>query len=63
VVRAAIGKPAGRLAPHLVANTELGGFRCALAELAPAADTVELPAELAAALGVHAGGAVRVIPL
>lgn len=63
VVQAVIGQPSGRLASHLVANTELGGFRCGLAELAPSADAVELPAGLAAALGVKAGGAVRVVPL
>lgn len=63
IVPAAIGQPAGRLASHLVANTGLGDFRCALAELAPTADAVELPAELAAALGVKAGDAVRVVPL
>jgi arginine N-succinyltransferase len=63
LVKAALGQPAGRLGSHLVANTELGGFRCALAELAPGAEAVELPAELAAALNIKAGEAVRVVPL
>ena len=48
---------------HLVSNTELAGFRCALAELTPGQDSVELDAELAAALNVKAGASVRVAAL
>jgi len=48
---------------HLVSNTELAGFRCALAELTPDQDSVELDAELAAALDVKAGSSVRVAAL
>jgi len=57
-----IGKSSGG-ATHLVSNTDLTGFRCALAELKPAADSVELSAELAAALNLQAGAAVRVAAL
>lgn len=48
---------------HLVSNTELAGFRCALAELTPGPDSVELDAELAAALDVRAGASVRIAAL
>jgi arginine N-succinyltransferase len=48
---------------HLVSNTELGGFRCTLAELTPGTDSVELDAALAAALNVKAGASVRVAAL
>ena len=44
---------------HLVANLRLHGFRCALAQLQPAADHVVLPAVLAEALGVVDGDQVR----
>ena len=50
-------------ATHLVSNTQLAGFRCALAELHPGADSVEIDAELAAALGVRSGDAVRIAAL
>jgi arginine N-succinyltransferase len=59
---AAIGEAAGG-STHLVSNTELGGFRCALAELAPEGDHVSLPPALAAALRVKAGDPVRAVQL
>jgi arginine N-succinyltransferase len=61
VLSAGIGQAAGAL--HLVSNLKLGDFRCGLAELTPAAERVELPAELAAALGIAAGDPVRLAPL
>ena len=48
---------------HLVSNTRLGGFRCALAELAPDGGQVSLPAALAEVLQVQAGEPVRVVRL
>ncbi len=57
-----IGTPQGGNT-HLVSNTELGGFRCALAELSPEADSVVLEARLAAALNLKAGDPVRVAAL
>ena len=50
-------------APCLVANTALGGFRCTHALLEAEDGRVTLPADLAAALGVQAGGEVLVCPL
>ena len=55
-----VGKGGGT---HLVSNTELAGFRCALAELSPHSDSVELDADLAAAIGVEAGAPVRIAAL
>jgi arginine N-succinyltransferase len=49
--------------PHLVANTRLGDFRCALADLTPGDASVELTLDCAAALGVGDGEAVRVAAL
>jgi arginine N-succinyltransferase len=57
-----IGAAAGS-GTHLVSNTELGGFRCALAEVTPDADSVKLDAALAQALNVQAGSCVRVTAL
>lgn len=54
-----IGRPQGG-APCLVANSLLGGFRCAYAELEPDDGQVTLDAALAAELGVQAGERVRV---
>jgi len=59
-VKIGAGKGGGT---HLVSNTELAGFRCALAELTPGQDSVELDSELAAALNVKAGASVRVAAL
>jgi arginine N-succinyltransferase len=50
-------------APHLVANTEVQGYRCALIETSPGEEQVTLTAEQAAALGVGAGDRVRLSPL
>jgi arginine N-succinyltransferase len=61
VLNAAIGPGGGGL--HLVSNLRLGGFRCGLAEISPGAGAVDLPADLAAALGVVAGDPVRAAPL
>lgn len=49
--------------PHLIANERLGDFRCALADLAPAADAVEVSAELAHCLGLRDGERARVVAL
>lgn len=49
--------------PHLVANTRLEGFRCALAELNPADTAAPLPPELLAALEVKSGDTVRITPV
>src|SRR5581483_9284399 len=59
---ARIGTPQGG-STHLVSNTELEGFRCALAELSPATDSVVLEAGLAAALNLESGDPVRVAAL
>ena len=48
---------------HLVSNTSLGDFRCALAELAPDGGQVGLQPELAEVLLVQAGEPVRVVKL
>ncbi len=57
-----IGQPQGG-APCLVANTALGDFRCAYAELEPDDGSVTLGADLAQCLGVNAGDRVRVSQL
>ncbi|MBI2384353.1 MAG: arginine N-succinyltransferase [Gammaproteobacteria bacterium] len=62
VVEAHLGQ-ARRGTPHLVANTRLREFRCGLADLAPTASAVDLPAQLAQALEVKAGDPVRVVAL
>jgi arginine N-succinyltransferase len=65
LVKVAAGPAAdapGRL-PHLVANTQLAGFRCVLAELGPAETTARLPEEALRALQVKAGDIVRVTPV
>ena len=48
---------------HLVANTQLGGYRCALANLGPSDTAATLPAEVTKALQVKAGDSVRVSPI
>ncbi len=48
---------------HLIANTKLGDFRCAIAELASYAGNVTLPVGVAAALDLKAGDTVRVSAL
>lgn len=50
-------------APHLIANTRLGEFRCAFAELAPEENRVAVPAELADALLLAEGESARVAAL
>lgn len=62
VLPARIGAPTPG-ARHLIANTELQGFRCALAELSPEAEHVTLSPELAAGLMVEEGSPVRLSPL
>jgi len=54
-----VGKPAAG-APCLIANTELGNYRCAYAEYAIKNGHITLPAELARALEVDGGDEVRV---
>lgn len=48
---------------HLLSNTALHGFRCGLAELKPAADSLTISAEQAQALGVAEGEPLRIVPL
>lgn len=48
---------------HLVSNTSLDDYRCALAQLTPGAEGAEITAELAAALGVMGGDTLRVVAL
>ena len=48
---------------HLIANDRLHGFRCALAQLTPSENSVNISAELAQALGVQAGEPLRVVAL
>lgn len=48
---------------HLIANDKLHGYRCALSALTPNADSVDVTAALAQALGVQAGETVRVVAL
>ena len=62
VLPARIGAPTPG-ARHLIANTELQGFRCAPAELSPEAEHVTLSPELAAGLMVEEGSPVRLSPL
>lgn len=50
-------------ATHLVANTSLRDFRCTLAPLTPAADSVPVSDELAAALRLRAGELLRTVAL
>lgn len=50
-------------APHLVCNTRLEGFRCAVAMLAPARDHVALDRTTSAALNMSPGESVRVAAL
>jgi arginine N-succinyltransferase len=62
VVTVFVGKPQPG-APCLIANTELGNFRCAYSECAIKAGHITLPAELARALEVEGGDEVRVSSL
>lgn len=62
VLPARIGSPKPG-ARHLVANTALQDFRCALAELSPDAEHVTVSSELAAGLQVVDGEPVRISPL
>ncbi|MDR3415482.1 MAG: arginine N-succinyltransferase [Nevskia sp.] len=62
LLTAAIGE-SGAGTSHLVANTRLAGFRCAMAALAPDGSQVVLSRELADALEVEAGESVRLVPL
>ncbi len=48
---------------HLIANEGLADFRCALAELSPAADGVAVPVALAKQLGLREGDAARIVAL
>ncbi|MBL6751447.1 MAG: arginine N-succinyltransferase [Nevskia sp.] len=61
LVTAAIGAAGGT--PHLVANTGLADFRCALANLSPERASVAVDAALAQALGVAAGDPLRIVAL
>lgn len=60
LVDAQIGEGAGG-SWHLIANTRLADFRCALVQLPPAATAAELAPEMARALGVQAGESVRIV--
>lgn len=62
LVPAAAGRAANGI-PHLVANTHLEGFRCALADLNPAEPVAPLAPEVLAALEVRGGETVRVTPV
>lgn len=62
IVHAASGA-ATDTAPHLVANTALGDFRCILAELDPAADSAQLSSAQLDALQLRPGDPVRITPL
>jgi arginine N-succinyltransferase len=59
-VRVEVGQ-AERGAPHLVSNTQLGDFRCTVADVDPAGGSVMLTPELAKALQVKNGDQVRVV--
>jgi arginine N-succinyltransferase len=48
---------------HLIANEGLGEFRCALAELSPAAGSVVIDAAVAQQLGLKQGDAARIVSL
>jgi arginine N-succinyltransferase len=64
VVRAEIGKPGKETSkgtPHLVSNTLLRDFRCALLELEPTGGSVVLTEEMAAALRVKSDDPVRLV--
>ena len=54
-----IGQPQGGVS-CLIANTQVGDFRCALAALAPENDSVTIDAALAAALRLSGGDIARV---
>ena len=64
LVEARIGTPAsGDLKRHLVANTQLHGFRCTLLELPADAETLSISSETAEVLGVSTGNSLRVVEL
>jgi len=63
VIGGAAGKTGGFSATRLVANTQLHNYRCALAELAPGEQTVEISSELAGALKINDGDPVRIVAL
>jgi arginine N-succinyltransferase len=66
VLQAVIGDVPAEGVPsrtYLAANTELLGFRCTLAELALAGDTVTVPQALAEALRLRSGDMLRLIPV
>ncbi len=50
-------------AAHLVSNTRLGDFRCAIAEIPPSSDLLTLPPPLAQALRLGDGDSARVVAL
>lgn len=52
---------AGKGTPHLVCNTSLNDFRCALVALDPASQEVALSQDTAAALNVATGDALRLV--
>lgn len=58
-----LGEPSGERASCLVANQALADYRCTLLMLAPDADSVTLPREIARGLGVKEGDTVRVTRL
>ncbi|MBI3171927.1 MAG: arginine N-succinyltransferase, partial [Hydrocarboniphaga effusa] len=60
VVRVESGKP-GKGVPHLVSNTALRDFRCALLELDPTGGSVALTEAMCVALRVKTGDPVRLV--
>ncbi len=60
-VRTEIGKPSSKATPHLVSNTSLRDFRCALLEVDAGGGSVLLTGEMAAVLQVKTGESVRLV--
>jgi arginine N-succinyltransferase len=63
LVKAVAGQATTGGLPHLVANTQLGEYRCALATIGPAETAAPLAPEVLKALQVKAGDPVRVTPI
>jgi arginine N-succinyltransferase len=61
--RSSAGAVSGYGATCLIANSQLHNYRCALAELSPGDDSLEISPELAKALLVKSGEPVRIVAL
>ncbi|TDU24153.1 arginine succinyltransferase [Panacagrimonas perspica] len=61
VLEARVSHAVSRGTAHLVSNDALDGFRCVMADLAPARDHVVLDQATAAALNIRAGDSVRTL--